>query len=64
MGGFDKGGLPEIAITLVDVKHLNPKLVWITSKRTQHFTVTKIMCLVLVKEVIKVYPDNLRKPIG
>jgi hypothetical protein len=27
MGGFDKGGLPEIAITLVDVKHLNPKLV-------------------------------------
>jgi hypothetical protein len=35
-----------------------------TSKRTPHFTITKIICLALLKEMIGVYVENLRKPIN
>jgi hypothetical protein len=49
---------------------LKPKLVQIlfkdsvrTSKRTPHFTITKINCLKLFKEIIAVYSENHAKPI-
>jgi hypothetical protein len=35
-----------------------------TSKRTPHFTVTKINWLMLIKEIIAVYTDNYTKPIN
>jgi hypothetical protein len=35
-----------------------------TSKRTPHFTITKINWLMLFKEVIAVYSDNHTKPIN
>jgi hypothetical protein len=34
-----------------------------TSKRTPHFTITKINWLTLSKEIIAVYTDNPMKPI-
>jgi hypothetical protein len=33
-----------------------------TSKRTQHFTITKINWLMLFKEIISVYSENHKKP--
>jgi hypothetical protein len=33
-----------------------------TSKRTPHFTITKINILTLFKEIIPVYAENHRKP--
>jgi hypothetical protein len=48
---------------------LKPKLVYIifknsvrTSKRTPHFTITKINWLMLFKEIIVVYSENDTKP--
>jgi hypothetical protein len=35
-----------------------------TSKRTPHFTITKINCLTLFKEIIAVYSENHSKPIN
>jgi hypothetical protein len=35
-----------------------------TSKRTPHFTVTKINWLTLFKEIITVYSENHAKPIN
>jgi hypothetical protein len=35
-----------------------------TSKRTPHFTITKINFLTLFKEIIAVYIDNHAKPIN
>jgi hypothetical protein len=35
-----------------------------TSKRTPHFTITKIKWLMLFKEIIAVYSENLAKPIN
>jgi len=35
-----------------------------TSKRTQHFTITKINWLTLFKEIIAVYSDNRTEPIN
>jgi hypothetical protein len=35
-----------------------------TSKRTPHFTITKINWLMLFKEIIAVYSENLAKPIN
>jgi hypothetical protein len=35
-----------------------------TSKRTPHFTITKINWLMLFKEVIAVYSENHAKPIN
>jgi hypothetical protein len=35
-----------------------------TSKRTPHFTITKINWLMLFKEVVAVYSDNHTKPIN
>jgi hypothetical protein len=35
-----------------------------TSKRTPHFTITKINWLTLFKEVIAVYSENHAKPIN
>jgi hypothetical protein len=35
-----------------------------TSKRTPHFTITKITWLTLFKEVITVYSENHTKPIN
>jgi hypothetical protein len=35
-----------------------------TSKRTPHFTITKINWLTLFKEIIAVYIDNDTKPIN
>jgi hypothetical protein len=35
-----------------------------TSKRTPHFTITKINWLMLFKEVIAVYSENHTKPIN
>jgi hypothetical protein len=35
-----------------------------TSKRTPHFTITKINWLMLFKEVIAVYSENHAKPIS
>jgi hypothetical protein len=35
-----------------------------TSKRTPHFTITKINWLMLFKEIIAVYSDNHIKPIN
>jgi hypothetical protein len=50
------------------VKSLRPKLVEIiftnsyrTAKKTQHFTITKINCLTLFKEIIAVYRENHMK---
>jgi hypothetical protein len=50
---------------------LKPKLVYIivnnsvrTSKRTPHFTITKIKWLILFKEIITVYMENPKKPIN
>jgi hypothetical protein len=50
---------------------LKPKFVKIifknsvrTSKRTPHFTITKINWLMLFKELIAVYGENLKKPIN
>jgi hypothetical protein len=47
---------------------LKPKLVYIlfknsvrTSKRTPHFTITKIKWLTLFKEIIAVYSENHKK---
>jgi hypothetical protein len=47
------------------------KLVWIifknslrTSKRTPHFTITKINWLTLFKEMIAVYSENHTRPIN
>jgi len=34
-----------------------------TSKRTPHFTITKINSLMLFKEIIAVYSENHTKPI-
>jgi hypothetical protein len=34
-----------------------------TSKRTPHFTITKINWLTLFKEIIAVYSENYTKPI-
>jgi hypothetical protein len=34
-----------------------------TSKRTPHFTITKINWLTLFKEIIAVYTENHKKPI-
>jgi hypothetical protein len=33
-----------------------------TTKRTQHFTITKIKWLTLFKEIIAVYSENNKKP--
>jgi hypothetical protein len=33
-----------------------------TSKRTPHFTITKINCLTLFKEIIAVYTEDHAKP--
>jgi hypothetical protein len=35
-----------------------------TSKRTPHFTITKINWLTLFKEIIDVYSENHTKPIN
>jgi hypothetical protein len=35
-----------------------------TSKRTPHFTITKINWLTLFKEIIAVYSENHTKPIS
>jgi len=35
-----------------------------TSKRTPHFTITKINWLTLFKEIITVYSENHKKPIN
>jgi hypothetical protein len=35
-----------------------------TSKRTPHFTITKISWLMLFKEIIDVYSKNNKKPIN
>jgi hypothetical protein len=35
-----------------------------TSKRTPHFTITKINWLILFKEIIAVYSENHAKPIN
>jgi hypothetical protein len=35
-----------------------------TSKRTQHFTITKINWLTLFKEIIAVYSENHTQPIN
>jgi hypothetical protein len=35
-----------------------------TSKKTQHFTITKINWLMLFKEIIAVYSENNTKPIN
>jgi len=35
-----------------------------TSKRTPHFTITKINWLTLFKEIIAVYTENHKKPIN
>jgi hypothetical protein len=35
-----------------------------TSKRTPHFTITKINWLMLFKEIIAVYSENHAKPIN
>jgi len=35
-----------------------------TSKRTPHFTITKINWLMLFKEIIAVYTENHTKPIN
>jgi hypothetical protein len=35
-----------------------------TSKRTPHFTITKINWLMLFKEIIAVYSENQAKPIN
>jgi hypothetical protein len=35
-----------------------------TSKRTPHFTITKINWLTLFKEIIAVYSENYTKPIN
>jgi hypothetical protein len=35
-----------------------------TSKRTPHFTITKINWLMLFKEIIAVYSENHKKPIN
>jgi hypothetical protein len=34
-----------------------------TAKKTQHFTITKINCLTLFKEMIAVYSDSHMKPV-
>jgi hypothetical protein len=36
----------------------------LTSKRTPHFTITKINSLMLFKEIIAVYSENDAKPIN
>jgi hypothetical protein len=36
----------------------------LTSKRTPHFTITKINWLMLFKEIIAVYSENHAKPIN
>jgi hypothetical protein len=50
---------------------MKPTLVFIifknsvrTSKKTQHFTITKINYLMLFKEVISVYSEKHNKPIN
>jgi hypothetical protein len=50
---------------------LKPKLVYMlfknsvrTSKRTRHFTITKINWLMLIKKIIAVYSENHTKPIN
>jgi hypothetical protein len=55
----------------VTVFPLKPKLMQIifknsvrTSKRTPHFTITKINWLMLLKEIILVYSNNYTKPIN
>jgi hypothetical protein len=35
-----------------------------TAKKTQHFTITKINWLTLLKEIIAVYSENHTKPIN
>jgi hypothetical protein len=35
-----------------------------TSKRTPHFTITKIKWFMLIKEIIVVYSENHTKPIN
>jgi hypothetical protein len=35
-----------------------------TSKRTPHFTITKINWLMLFKEIITVYSENRAKPVN
>jgi hypothetical protein len=50
------------------ISRLKPELVNIvknsvrTSKRTLHFTITKINLLTLFKEIISVYSENHTKP--
>jgi hypothetical protein len=53
---------------LISVNTLKPKLVSIifkypvlTSKKTPHFTITKINLLTLFKEIISVYTENHTK---
>jgi hypothetical protein len=36
----------------------------LTSKKTQHFTITKINLLMLIEEIIPVYSENDIKPIN
>jgi hypothetical protein len=65
---------PNSGIVLPFLGFLNPlktKLVYIlfknsvhTSKRTPHFTITKINWLMMFKEIIAVYSDNYAKPIN
>jgi hypothetical protein len=35
-----------------------------TAKKTQHFTITKINSLMLFREIIAVYSENNKKPVG
>jgi hypothetical protein len=53
--------LNHLKTTLVQMLVKNSVL---TSKRTQHFTITKIKWLTLFKEIIAVYSENHAKPIN
>jgi hypothetical protein len=57
--------------TVSELNPLKPNLVFIifknsvrTSKRTPHFTITKINWLMLFKEIMHVYSKNHTKPIN
>jgi hypothetical protein len=57
-----------INIQIIDFNSLKPKIVCIifknsvlTSKKTQHFTITKINLLMLFEEKIAVYTENPHK---
>jgi hypothetical protein len=64
LGLREKANAARLLNPLSHEAHLNTKDSVRTTKKTQHFTVTKISWLTLFKEIIAVYSESHMKPVN